>query len=99
MWVSVSLSPLPPSSSLLLSELYLPQLSDEVKLEGEPGDVLQTFQLMSDGKTLYWLCALQTQETVTHPVSGDKLKQYPLFLHTIHVLVSRPCLPVHTMLV
>lgn len=56
-------------------------------LDGEPGDVLQTFQLLSDGKTLYWLYALQTQETVTHPVSGDKIKQYPLYLHSMHVEV------------
>ena len=51
--------------------------------------MMQTFQLLSDGKTLYWLYAVHTQQdTITHPVSGDKIKQYPLFLHTVHVKVS-----------
>lgn len=63
------------------------QLSNEVCLEGEPGEVLHTFQLLSDGKTLYWLYALQTQETIAHPVSGDKIKQHPLYLHSMHVEV------------
>ena len=56
-------------------------------LEGEPTDVLQTFHLLSDGKTVYWVYALQTQETVTHPVSGEKIKQHPVILQEIHVKV------------
>ena len=44
---------------------------------------MQTFQLLSDGKALYWLYALQTQETVTHPVTAEKIKQHPLILHTL----------------
>lgn len=56
-------------------------------LEGEPTDVLQTFQLLSDGKTVYWLYGLQGQDTVTHPVSGEKIKQHPIILQAIHVEV------------
>ena len=57
-------------------------------LKEEPEDILQTFQFMSDGNTLYWLYSLQTQDTITHPVNGDKIKQYPLILHAIHLKVS-----------
>lgn len=49
--------------------------------------MLQTFQLLSDGKVLYWLFAQQTPETVTHPVTGEKVKHHPLFLQTLHFKV------------
>ncbi len=57
-------------------------------MEGEPSDVLQTFQLLSDGKTLYWLYAQQTPETVTHPVTGEKVKHHPLFLQALNFKVA-----------
>ena len=63
------------------------QSCGEVTLECEPSDVLQTFQLLSDGKTLYWLYAQQTPETVTHPVTGEKVKHHPLYLQQLHFKV------------
>ncbi len=57
-------------------------------MQGEiPTDILQTFQFMSDGKDIFWLYGIQTQETLTNPISGDKIKQHPVYLHTIHIKV------------
>ena len=56
-------------------------------MEVESTEVLQTFQLMSDGKTLYWLYVLQAQETVTHPATGEKIKQHPLILQALELKV------------
>ena len=63
------------------------QVCEEVFLEKEVPDILQTFQLMSDGKILYWLYALQSQETVAHPVMTDKVKQHPIILQALHFKV------------
>lgn len=57
-------------------------------LEGEmPADIQQTFQFMSDGKDVFWLYGVQTQETLTHPITGEKVKQHPVYLQTLHVKV------------
>lgn len=64
------------------------QVEGEVALESEPAEILQTFQLMSDGKTLYWLYAMQTQEMVTHPATGEKIKQHPLILQALNLKVG-----------
>lgn len=36
---------------------------------------------------MYWLHALQTQDTITHPVTGEKIKQHPVILQTLHFKV------------
>ncbi len=50
--------------------------------------MMQTFQVMSDGKALYWLYGIQTQDTLTHPVTGDKMKQHPVVLQTLQIKVG-----------
>jgi len=54
-----------------------------------PADILQTLQFMSDGKDLFWLYVVQTQDTLTHPISGDKIKQNPVYLHTLQLKVRQ----------
>ena len=63
-------------------------MCEDILLEDGPVDVQQTFQLLSDGKDLFWLYSLQSQETVTHPVTGEKIKQHPLILHILHFKVQ-----------
>lgn len=44
---------------------------------------------MSDGMFLYWLYALKTQETVPHPVTGERVKQYPVYVQALEIKVGR----------
>ena len=64
-----------------------------VKVVGGPTEPHQTLHIMSDGMFLYWLYALKLQETVPHPVTGEKVKQYPVFLQTLEVKVSGCVIP------
>ena len=62
------------------------QVCSQVMLEGEmPADILQTFQFMSDGKDVFWLYGVQAP---THLVTGEKIKQHPIYLQTLHIKVK-----------
>ena len=43
---------------------------------------------MSDGMFLYWLYALKAQETVPHPVTGERIKQYPVYVQALEIKVG-----------
>ena len=59
-----------------------------MKLRGAPTEQLQTLQFMSDGMYVYWVYVLRTQETVTHPVTGERVKEHPVYLHTLELKVK-----------
>ena len=76
-----------------------------MKLEGGPTEPLVTLHLMSDGMLLYWLYMLRTQETVSHAVTGEKVKQHSVYLQALEIKVCvcacvrecvRECVCVHT---
>ena len=54
-----------------------------------PTEALQTLHLMSDGMFLYWLYALKAQETVPHHMTGERVKQHPVYLQTLEIKVSK----------
>ena len=58
-----------------------------VSLSCQLPESAQTLQLMSDGLYVYWLYYQRTQDSVTHPVSGEKVKQFPVFIHQLQVHV------------
>ena len=72
----------------LLEPSTLKTPGSSVKLVGGPSEPLQTLHLMSDGMFLYWLYALKAQETVPHPVTGESVKQYPIYLQTLEIKVN-----------
>lgn len=46
---------------------------------------------MSDGLCVYWLYHLRSQEGLANPVTGDKIKQFPVFLQQLQVKVRSVC--------
>ncbi len=62
--------------------------SGRVKVVGGPTEPHQTLHVMSDGMLVYWVYALKAQDTAPHPVTGEKIKQYPVFLHTLQIKVQ-----------
>lgn len=69
--------------------LFCVQQSSGVKLVNGPSEPLHNLQFMSDGIFIYWLYALKAQETVPHPVTGERVKQHPVYLHTLELKVTR----------
>ena len=63
-------------------------MTKSVKLRGAPTEQLQTLQFMSDGMYVYWVYVLRNQETVTHPVTGERVKEHPVYVHTFELKVS-----------
>ena len=64
------------------------QLSKPVKLLEAPCEQHHTVQFTSDGMYIYWVYVLRQQETFTHPVSGERVKEHPVYLHTLELKVK-----------
>ena len=47
----------------------------------------QTLYLMSDGLYVYWMYSLRAQDSITNPVTGEKIKQFPIYIHQLQVKV------------
>jgi E3 ubiquitin-protein ligase HECTD4 len=45
----------------------------------------QTLYLMSDGLYVYWMYSLRAQDSITNPVTGEKIKQFPIYIHQLQV--------------
>lgn len=78
----------PVCSARLYPVIPSPQPCGSVRLEGGPSEPLRTLHFMSDGMFLYWLYALRAQETVPHPVTGERVKQHAVFLQTLEIKVG-----------
>ena len=59
-----------------------------MKLLEAPTEQHHTLQFMSDGMYVYWVYVLRMQETITHPVTGDRVKEHPVYLHTLELKVT-----------
>ena len=69
------------------------QPSGSVNLEDGPTEPVHSLQFMSDGMFIYWMYAQKSQETVPHPVTGEKIKQHPVYVHTLELKVRRGLSP------
>ena len=47
-----------------------------------------TLYLMSDGHLVYWLYSLKQQDSITHPITGEKSKHHSLYLQILKFEVS-----------
>ena len=69
-------------------DLWFMQLTKPVKLLEAPSEQHHTVQFTSDGMYIYWVYVLRQQETFTHPVSGERVKEHPVYLHTLELKVN-----------
>ena len=71
--------------TLPLSHSHCTQPCRAVSLSCQLPESAQTLQLLSDGLYVYWLYYQRTQDSVTNPVSGEKVKQFPVYIHQLQV--------------
>ena len=69
-------------------DVWFLQLTKPVKLLEAPCEQHHTVQFTSDGMYIYWVYVLRQQETFTHPVSGERVKEHPVYLHTLELKVK-----------
>lgn len=76
------------TNHVILTHGFFMQLSKPVKLLEAPCEQHHTVQFTSDGMYIYWVYVLRQQETFTHPVSGERVKEHPVYLHTLELKVK-----------